>query len=520
MNNELIKKLTPYFPWLGLLGIIGGIIVYYITRQWDLLTNTTLAVGVLFLILYALLNPDEVRELMSGRQAQYGTSTLLSILFFTAIVVIAYFITFQNDDWRYDATETNEFTPLDETIDLLESLDEPIHVKGFFTVQTGFQQDEAATRLDALQAYTDNLTYEFIDPEENPLQAQQYELAFNSTLVFTRGSGENEVFSKANAPLNDRNLHTALLQVVNPVQKKAYFLIGHGERDISDFTQVGIGTAADLLRETGFEVETLSLFTVSEIPDDATVLVMIDQQGPLTDQEFALLADYLANGGSAFIARDALDNEFRAQLENGTDHVRDYLTSEWGLTLRQDVVIDATFSQAGQGFGLSFLGANYGASSINTAELERFGTVFALARSIETDSEVTGIARVNLISTSPDAWGETDFVSLSNNFAEPNDEIDAVGALALAVSAENRETDSRLVLIGDTDFFANEVVAQSGNGLFFSNAMNWLADDELAVELTPREVVNRQLVISQSQMLISRFDDRLSRASYRFNRWR
>lgn len=498
MSNQLPKKLAPYFPWLGLLCLIAGIGVYYVTRQFDLLTNLTLALGVLFLLLYALINPDEVRELMSGRQAQYGTSTLLSILFFTAIIVAAYIIAFQNNDWRFDATETNEFTPLPETIALLEDLEEPIHVIGFFTIQTTFQQEDARTRLEALQAFTDQITYEFVDPEENPVAAQQYDLTFNSTLVFTQGDD----FSKAAAPLSDRSLHTALVQVLNPVEKKAYFITGHGERDSEDFGAEGLGTAVSLLEESGFEVDTLPLFTVSEIPDDATVLVMIDQQSPLTDEEFALIESFLDNGGAAFIARDALDTELRAQLEDGEELVRDYLATDWGLTLRPDVVIDSTFSQAGQEFGLAFLGANYGNSPITSNDLDRFGTVFSIARSIGMDDTVEGIARNSLVLTSQDAWGETDFVNLAQGFAEPNPEVDAVGTLPLAVSAENMETNGRIVLIGDTDLFSNNLILQNGNGLFFSNAMNWLADDELAVNLTPRETVNRQVTISQSQLLL------------------
>ena len=39
-----------------------------------------------------------------------------------------------------------------------------------------------------------------------------------------------------------------------------------------------------------------------------------------------------------------------------------------------------------------------------------------------------------------------------------------------------------------------------GNGLLFSNILNWFADDEVVADLTPRETVDRQVVIDQSQI--------------------
>ncbi len=477
--------------------LVGGALAYFVTRRWDLLPNLLFAGGALFLLAFAVLRPDDVRRLMSGRQARYGTSTLLSIVFFLAIIVLGYYLTYQNSDWRYDATETSEFTPLAETVTLLQSLDEPVHVIGFYTFQLAGQQEAARSQLESLQAYTDQLTFEFVDPDENPLLAEKYELTFDGSLVFTKGTGDSETFAKAAVPINETSIHTALLKVINPVEKKVYFITGHGERDVEGFAEDGLGTAVRLLGEAGFDTDTLNLFTAGEIPADATAIAIIDQQAPMTEEEVTAIRNYLASGGTAFIARDALESE--GDLQTNSDALAEMLQTEWGVTFRPDFIIEQVFAQAGQSFGLTFLGASYGASTITGGDLDQFGTVYAIARSIETEPP-DNVTRINLVMTSPQAWGETDFNGLAAGVAEPTEGLDANGPLAIGSSLENTATGARLVVFGDTDFLSNLLVLQNGNSILMTNAFNWLADDELSVELTPRESVTRELTISQTQL--------------------
>lgn len=495
--KQTLDRIAPFFPWLGLILLVAGGIAYFIIRRWDLVPNLLLAGGALLLLLYAVVRPDEVRQRFSGRQARYGTSTILSILFFLAIAVLLYTIAYQNEDWRYDTTETGEFTPLPETIDLLTSLDQPIHVIGFYTFQTAGQREQARQILDSMQVYTDNLTYEFQDPGENPLLAQQYELSFDATLVFVR-QNDNTIYAKASS-LSDRDIYAALIQVVHPTTKKVYVLTGHGEPDIEDFAQTGIGVGVRFLRDAGFTVESLNLFLTGSVPDDASVVALIDPQTPLSEEEVTALRDYLTGGGSLLIARDVIDTPARQQAE--TDDLNDMLREDWGITLRPDLIVEQSLAQAGQQFGVTFLGADYGLSPITGDDLERFGTIFSVARSIATEAEAEGITSVNLITTSDQAWGETNFAAMtSQGIAEPNPGEDAEGPLNVAVSAEKQESEARLVVFGDTDFLRNSLIIQGGNQLLFSNALNWLARDEVAVDLTPRPQVNRQVLISQQQL--------------------
>ncbi|MBK7894101.1 MAG: Gldg family protein [Anaerolineaceae bacterium] len=438
-----------------------------------------------------LLTTSLILKSKRGRLAMADWATLGGT---AAVFTLLYILATQNPGWRYDATANNALTPLPETIDLLQNLDEPIRVLGFYTSETAFQQSQAEAALQTMQAYTNQLSYEFVDPNANPLLAEQYDLTFAGTLVFTREDGS---FAKA-ATLTDRDLHTALLRTLNPTVKTAYFLTGHGERGWQDFGEEGMGTAVTLLQESGFTINTLNLFTAGEVPADASAVFLIDQQAPLADAELAALSRYVDDGGALFIARDAVDTEGRAAAE--ADGLLTWLQTSWGITLRNDLIIDAALAQAGQSIGLTFIGAQYGDSPI-TQGLAQFGTIFNVARSIETELP-GGVTAVNLITTSSQAWGETNFEQMISAGEVAPDAEDATGQLTVALSARNTASGARLVVFGDTDFLSNSFIQQGGNSFLFENAANWLVDDVLTIQLSARESIPRQVTISQSQLTL------------------
>lgn len=490
--KPMLDRATPFLPWVGLILIVAGLVMTFVTGRFELLNNLLLGGGAILVLLFAMLSPDSVREMVSGRYFKYGASTILSIIFFAAIFSLLYWVILQNEEWRWDVTEGAENTAKPEIVELVNQADSPIEVLAFYR-PSSFQKETTEEYLKSIMAESDNISYQFIDWEAEPFLAQQYEVT-NDTVVFVKNRGTDNELTASTPFVSDRDVYGALLQVINPVNKTAYFLTGHGEIDITDGTELGGQFIVENLKELGFTIEQLDLRIEDAVPADASILVILAPQVALQQIEIEAIQAYTAGGGSLFLTRDAILSQDALDAES--DGLANYLATDWGLTLRQDLVIDPPMAYRDLPLGIII--GDFGFSPIIDEDIRQYGMLLDTARSIEV-SQIEGLTYVELLRTSAEAWGETDVE------AQPqiDEGADAVGPLAIAVSAENPITGGRVVVMGETDFLRNILVSiPTANPLFITNAFNWLAKDEQTLELTPRPEIERSLAITAEQVLL------------------
>lgn len=502
MNKSTQQTLIAIMPWIGVILLLAGALTYIAVNRFTTVVNVLLGLGALTLLLFAVFRPDDVRVMFSGRHFRYGLNTFLSILFVVIIAGILFYVAYRNNDWRYDTTETGEFTLLSETQDLLEGLEEPIRVVGFYSPQLSFQQAEARGVLDTLTAYTDQISYSFEDPLTDPLAVDRYELTRDGTLVFIRGEGENEVFSKANSTA-EQDIYNAIVRVLNPQEKKLYFITGHGEPAYDGTDETGLAQLQSGLQDSGFTLETLNLFTAGSVPEDASAVALIDPQAPLPSEEVEALRSYVNGGGSLFVVVDFPATEAMFEAAATGQESFQPLLADWGIAANLDIVVDFQLAQAGMADGVTFLGVDFGASPIVTDELPQFGTIYRIARSL-TLTPVEGVTQIELVRTSDSAWGETDVLGLLQSGQVDQSETDNSGPLVIGATAENFSSGGRIVVFSDSDFLRNGFNTLAGNGILAINAINWLARDELSIELAPRETIQRTVTIPQEQLTVLR----------------
>jgi WD40 repeat protein len=293
INRDLLRWIVLGVAAVALIVMAVALLA---TPQNRFTTVSYVALGVTILGLagYVLLDPEDIVQMVTGRTGQYALTTWLLSLVFVAFVVALYILLRSAELPPWDLTEAQRYQPSDETIQLLETLDQDVHVIGFYA-QGG--EEDAKVWLQNYRRYSNGrLTYEFIDPDANPGLAGQLGVTRTGVLVFQ--SGDNT--AEANAA-SERELTGALVRVLSGEPRKVYAITGHGERSITEATGEGYRQADQALTNANFEVESLNLLEEGSVPEDADMVMIPGPMGQFAQPEVDALVAYLDGGGSLFM---------------------------------------------------------------------------------------------------------------------------------------------------------------------------------------------------------------------------
>jgi ABC-type uncharacterized transport system involved in gliding motility auxiliary subunit len=461
------KHYAPLAFWLGLIALLASGAVYFVYREPNTAFYVTLALGVIGLAASVYLDPQRARALFSGRQARYGGNSILFVVGFLGIFVVLNWIADQNEQ-RWDLSEDAANTLSAETLALLENLDEPVSITAYYTSQA---QANADTVRKLLENYAYNseglISYEFVDPVNDPLAATALGVSQDRTLVLA--SGERvELVTVA----SEQEISAAILRLGSET-RTVYFLTGHNEFNPEAVNDPTYREAATQLESRGYSVATLNLLVEGAIPEDASLIVIAGPLLPLSNKEIGLLADYQEAGGDMVVL---LEPTVLAQMTTEEDPLAQYLSEIWGVVLGDDVVVDRQTQSNFQA-----VAAQYARHPI-TDQMSNVVTIYPTARSVQlAEVPPEGVSGQELVLTAQFdlSWAETDIEALrAQQPITPDEEADIPGPVAIAVAAENLTSGARLAVFGDADFASDQFYGVQLNGKMFLNAVDWSAEQE------------------------------------------
>jgi len=482
-NNPYIK-IPLWVGWLGLLalvlaGLVRGTVALgmYTPKTPETLTlvlSISAAVTVLGFAAYAMLNPEAVLRFLGGRQARYGSNALIMTLAFVGIIIAANMLALNAPkDQLVDLSEDKTNTLAPETIAVLKSLPEKMTATGFFSSQ--YPTTDAEKLLSNMQANSEGkFTYRFIDPVSNPLDAKNAGVTGDGKVALEMG-GRSEIADFA----DESEMLRAINRLLNPEERTVYFITGHGERSIEASGTTGLSIAKETLENKNYTVKSLNLLADNKIPEDARVVIIVGPTKPLSPAEVGLLNKYVQGGGSLIVMEDPVP---LTDFGDASDPLAESLSRVWGITLRNDFVLDdaSTVTQ-------NAVGANYSPSHPVTSSMTN-ATIFPFARSIEVKPIGDVVTVSSLVETSPDSnsWGETDFSALEADSAmvSLDPEQDTPGPVTLVASAEDMLNQGRIVVFGNSLFVSDDGFSAYGNGDLFVSAVDWGAGDDAPVDIT------------------------------------
>jgi ABC-type uncharacterized transport system involved in gliding motility auxiliary subunit len=355
--------------------------------------------------------------------------------------------------------------------------------------------------LELYRTRNSSISYEFIDPDKDPLTAQQYAVTVYGDLsnpmtgesvrygtLILEMAGRTERVEKQSQPLLEEDVTNALMKIIKGEKKTIYFLEGHGERNVDDTERTGYSLARGALERENYVVKKINLVQENKVPEDAAIVIVPAPASEPFGNEMDLLDTWLNNGGSALILLDPAPSASMKAL-----------MAKWSVEVGDNVVLDATGMGRLLGMGPAApLVASYGPHQIT--ERMRTMTFYPMSRSVlPAATPVTGLNVEKLIETNPNSWGET---NMQGAEAVLDENADLKGPVSLGVAVTKTEGETakgRLVVFGDSDFASNAYFGQAGNGNIFMNTVNWLAHDENFITIRPKSQDDRPLTMTEGQ---------------------
>jgi ABC-type uncharacterized transport system involved in gliding motility auxiliary subunit len=499
-----VKRIVGLLGWLGMALVLAAVVLRFTRPELQVWYQRLALAGLAVTAVFVLSQWRDVARSFQGRNVKYGSMAATSAVLVLAILVGINWVS-ARENKRWDLTAAGQFSLSDQTKKLLGELKQPVTIRVFYAGSSQEYRD----RLSEYAYASKQVQTEYVDAERDPVAAQKYGVTTVPTFILEYG-GRSEKATSA----DEQSLTNALKKVIEGQAKKIYFVQGHGEHDPTTSDQVGYSGIADALKTDNFDVAKLTLVQEGKVPDDASVIVFA---GPTTDilpQEAEAVRTYLARGGKVAILVDPPEKGTGAPLTNLLA-----IAHDWGIDVGNNLIVDA--SGLGQliGTGASVPVAMPVAHPIT----ENFWvmTAFPIARSAAPiDGGVNGHIAQKVLETSPQSWAESDIkglyatgrpernldkgdqagpITLASAVSAPATQAPAPAAGAAKPDADAPKPESRLVVVGDSDFISNQAMGITGNREIFLNMANWLAQQEDLIAIRPKSAQDRPITMTADQ---------------------
>ena len=140
----MLHRILSFLGWVGTALVFGAVAVRLIRPEWDQYATWSAWAGLALVVAYTLGQWREILEYFRRRQARYSAVAAVGVLVALAITVAVNYLGVRQNR-RWDLTENRQHSLSEQTIQVLQSLEEPVKFT-VFDQQT--QIDRFRVRLD------------------------------------------------------------------------------------------------------------------------------------------------------------------------------------------------------------------------------------------------------------------------------------------------------------------------------------------------------------------------------------
>lgn len=395
---------------------------------------------------------------------------------------------------RWDVTDSQIYSIGDTTKEVLKKLDKDITIYTIY--ETGSEDRTVTEILKRYQQENPHIKVVSIDPNENPFFTQQFEeddtAVENSSLIIQTDDKEefrliraedlyewklDEDQLYATGMIAEQRVTAAIASIAGGQQNTVYFVTGHGEMDMTEQYYL-----SDTLESDGYKAKSIDLIYNDTELTSKDCLLFLSPRKDLTEEEAEAVQKFMDQGGKAVY----LINPLAGNLPNFNS-----LFASFGLELSDDLIVEADSEHYLNNPIMIKPEMNEDHPVLKSIKEADAGLVLPRCRGI-ISSEKEKIELDPIMYSSKSSYGKV------NPYTETleKEEGDTDGPFLIGTTAVNQKTDSRMVLIGSSDFVSTiDNAKYEGNIALFMDAVSWAAEKEDSVVIRPKSLVSAPLTI-------------------------
>lgn len=446
---------------------------------------------------------DNMTQPLRKKKFRFALITLLSLLLVTAIVTFAVLLAYRLP-WRYDMTAQRIFTLTEQSSEILDGLTETVQIAAVYP--TGQEEMMVQSLLEEYRKASDNIVVEYVDAEREPTRLAKYQLdvaaVANGTLIVKSGGRSKLIQSSAlfqetaggNVFSGEREITGAIRYVTATELPVVYFTQGHEETAPAQ----AMTQAVSALQLDAYEVRTTTLLQEGRVPEDCSILIMPSPKSDVTDDELAMLQDYLKNGGKLLFLVDSVMNTNSIVLTN-----LNTLLNNYGIDINNNFVVEED-SNSYLSTNQMYLIPGFGPHEITQkiAESKQM-VILPVVRGLGSVPYDEQTVRLDiLLLSSNKSWARTDMTIP----AAGRTEADIGGPIPLAYAAVGSNVKwgndpCRIVVIGNSSFaYDGNLEAQANRNLFL-NSVSWLQGDRNSDIIASKQINADRLIVRGNEFV-------------------
>ena len=425
-----------------------------------------------------------IKSSFQSRKFKGGAyATVISAVVILIVLLINLFV--QELGITKDLTADSRYSLTDETKELIKSIDQNITI--YYLVESGNEIDEFDRIVKNYDNINSKITVKYKDPVQYPKFASQYvedEIGTQSFLVVNEDTNAAKYIAYEDLLDYEINYTTyqydvtglkveaqidaAIAAVTNEDLPTVYTLTGHGETSVSSYL-------SELLKDNNITATEFSSLTAQSVPEDCDVLLINMPQYDLTEEEAALIKDYLVQGGDAIFLVDyvtyPLPNVVSLLNYYGVDVVEGFVVegdSQYTMSSRYPTLLVPKISS--HEFVKNIKDKKYIIVPLGSGLTIRND----IRETVETDT---------ILKTSDSAYSK---ININSTVAE-KEENDISGPFILGVEAREAvgEEETRVAVYTGKAFLEDQYLqtASFGNADLIINTINEMSDQENSLSI-------------------------------------